>query len=237
MNYETATVEEIAEHFGKISRQRVSQLTLVNRRRGNDEVVAKMQQATVIVRAKRKAERKAAKVRYNEAAICRLTTVWNGVSERVGVHPAYLECKLEFASLDAFRTWAMQQKGWDQPDFELDKDILRKGNKIYGPATCVFVPAELNSLLSGCYRAKRRGKYPIGVCYNKGSGTFIAQMSKDRKVSLDKYLGSFKTVEEAFACYKQAKEAKIKRLAEKWRDHIDIRAYEALMARTVEWDD
>lgn len=47
-------------------------------------------------------------------------------------------------------------KGW-----HLDKDILIKGNKIYSPETCAFVPPELNIIFTK--RQNSRGKYPIGV--------------------------------------------------------------------------
>ena len=41
------------------------------------------------------------------------------------------------------------------------------------------------------------------------------------------------TPEEAFQAYKQAKETYIKLQAEKWKDQIDVRAYEALMRYEV----
>ena len=43
------------------------------------------------------------------------------------------------------------------------------------------------------------------------------------------YLGSFKTEIEAFNAYKQAKENRLKELANKWKSQIDPRAYNALM--------
>ena len=51
------------------------------------------------------------------------------------------------------------------------------------------------------------------------------------------YLGMFKTVEEAFQAYKQAKEAYIKEVANKWKDQIDNRVYKALMNYQVEITD
>lgn len=46
-------------------------------------------------------------------------------------------------------------------DFVLDKDILYKGNKIYSPETCCFVPQKINCLL--VKNDINRGEYPIGV--------------------------------------------------------------------------
>ena len=46
----------------------------------------------------------------------------------------------------------------------IDKDILYKGNKIYCPEKCIFVPFSINSLFTK--RQNRRGDYPIGVCKN-----------------------------------------------------------------------
>ena len=52
-----------------------------------------------------------------------------------------------------------------------------------------------------------------------------------------KHLGNFKTEEDAFLVYKKFKEAHFKSLAEKWKDSIDVRVYEALMNWEVSVDD
>ena len=54
-----------------------------------------------------------------------------------------------------------------------------------------------------------------------------------RRGSAAYYLGVFKTPEEAFQAYKEAKEAFIKSQAEEWKALIDPRAYAALMAYEV----
>ena len=51
------------------------------------------------------------------------------------------------------------------------------------------------------------------------------------------YLGLFNTEIEAYNAYKVAKESFVKEQAEKWKSQIDDRAYEALMAYTVEITD
>ena len=51
------------------------------------------------------------------------------------------------------------------------------------------------------------------------------------------YLGYFNTELEAFNAYKEAKESFIKEQAEKWKDKIDKRTYNALMNYTVNIND
>lgn len=134
-----------------------------------------------------------------------------------------------------FKEWCSKQVGFNSVDdkgnyFALDKDILLKGNKIYSEDTCCFVPAEINSLLTKS--DKIRGDYPIGVSLNKGRlGSQL--LIKGKK----KWLGYFSTPEEAFYAYKEAKEAYIKEVANKWKDQVDPRVYEALMNYQVEITD
>ena len=119
---------------------------------------------------------------------------------------------------------------------QLDKDILIKGNKIYSPATCVFVPNFINSLFTK--RQNGRGDFPIGVSYCKTSKKYQARLNvfKDGK-SIGKYLGCFNTVNEAFEVYKQAKEEYIKEVADNYKDKIPVELYEAMYTYEVNIDD
>ena len=112
--------------------------------------------------------------------------------------------------------------------FALDKDILVKGNRVYNEDVCVFVPQEVNLLFTK--RDKSRGEYPIGVSFHKSRGMLTATLN-------NKYLGYFNTAEQAFQVYKTAKEAYIKEVANKWKDKIDPKVYEALMNYEVHIDD
>ena len=114
----------------------------------------------------------------------------------------------------------------------LDKDILYKGNKIYSSKTCIFVPNEINSLFTKGNGS--RGEFPIGVSYFKQTDKFMAQCRANGKVVK---LGCFKTVEEAFFKYKQFKEQYIKEVANKYKNQIPIKLYEAMIQYTVEYDD
>ena len=138
-----------------------------------------------------------------------------------------------FKYYEYFYEWCNKKIGFSVEGFELDKDLLIKGNKVYNESTCVFIPAEINSLLTK--RTTSRGKHLIGVSWcNKGKA-FRAMVNKNK--GKQEYLGYFNTELEAFNAYKVAKESFIKEQADKWKDKIDDRAYEALMNYQVEITD
>ena len=149
--------------------------------------------------------------------------------------PTYEGCEVsdKFKSYEYFYEWCHSQIGFGVEGFELDKDLLIKGNKVYSETTCVFLPSEINSLLTK--RTASRGEYLIGVCWHKRDKVFMATVSKNK--GKQEHLGYFKTEIEAFNAYKQAKEVFIKEQANVWKDKIDGRAYEALMNYTVDIND
>ena len=139
----------------------------------------------------------------------------------------------KFKSYEYFYGWCYKQVGFSNQGWHLDKDLLIKGNKVYSEGTCVFIPAEINSLL--VKSDKKRGKHLIGVYWCKKGKAFKAQVSRNKGES--EHLGSFKTELEAFKAYKIAKESFVKEQANKWKSQIDGRAYEALMKYTVDITD
>lgn len=152
----------------------------------------------------------------------------------------YQDCSVtdSFKHLKFFKDWCEKQKGFMCTDskgipFTLDKDILVKGNNLYAPERCCFVPEEINILFTKSN--KTRGQYPIGVCLNKQCTGFVARLCCGQ--SKRKHLGTYKSEEEAFYAYKAAKEAYIKEVANKWKDTIDHKVYEALMKYQVEITD
>ena len=149
--------------------------------------------------------------------------------------PTYEGCEVSenFVYYEHFYEWCNKQIGFGNEGWHLDKDLLVKGNKVYNESTCVFIPHEINSMLTKCTAS--RGEYLIGVCWNKKDKAFIARVCKNK--GKREHLGFFKTEIEAFNAYKQAKEAFIKEQANKWKSQIDDRAYNALMNYTVEITD
>lgn len=155
------------------------------------------------------------------------------------VRPTYKGCSVSdnFLFYPYFKEWCGKQIGFDNKDdrkrkFVLDKDVLVKGNKIYSEETCCFIPYEINNILVNC--EKNRGELPIGVSLESQTGKYKAYITRE---SVFTYLGLFDDQEEAFYAHKKAKESYVKELANKWKDQIDIRVYEALMKYQVEITD
>lgn len=148
--------------------------------------------------------------------------------------PTYIGCEVSenFKSFSYFYDWCQNQIGFGLPEWDLDKDILIKGNKVYSEDNCVFVPNEINSLLVSCER--KRGEYPIGVCFHKRVGKFNSKISIRKK---RKHIGYFDTPLDAFIAYKAEKEKHIKEIVRPYLGSIDDRAYKALMNYTVEITD
>ena len=147
-------------------------------------------------------------------------------------NPTYLGCTVSdnFKHYTYFFEWCQLQIGFGICDYNLDKDLLYKGNKEYNENSCIFLPTLLNNLF--VKRQLDRGTFPIGV--SKDGKNYRAQCSYN---GIRKNIGTFTTPELAFNAYKAFKEAHIKELAEKYKDTIDSRAYLALMNYEVSIDD
>lgn len=120
----------------------------------------------------------------------------------------------------------------DNETMGLDKDILHKGNKIYSPENCIFVPEHINSLFTK--RQNDRGDYPIGVSIHKKKGHFEARCST---INGRQYLGVYNSPIQAFYIYRDYKEKHIKKIAEDYKDNIPIELYESMYRYKVEITD
>lgn len=82
--------------------------------------------------------------------------------------------------------------------FEIDKDILVAGNRIYSESTCVFVPQSINKLIISSNAS--RGDLPLGV--SRSRGRCRVMISQNGKL---KGFGIYKSIEDAEAVYKVEK--------------------------------
>ena len=168
-------------------------------------------------------------------------TRWHGMVSRcysVAVHnwyPDYEGCTVckEWLNYSNFKLWYEERKkeiGIFDERFDLDKDILFKGNKLYSPETVCLVPKIINTLFINCRTA--RGIYPVGVY--KEDKVYRACMTFAGK-NVD--LGRSDTVEGAFQKYKEYKEKIIKEMAEKYKDKIPDKVYRAMNEWKIEITD
>ena len=145
--------------------------------------------------------------------------------------PSYIGCVVcdEWLVYSNFKEWF--DKNYID-GYHLDKDILVKGNKIYSPETCCFVPKEINNLLNK--HSKDRGELPIGV--TKRGCRFAARFNM---IDVRKQIGYFKTPYDAFCGYKKEKESYIKKVAKEYYEKgaIGKNVYDALMNYKVEITD
>lgn len=155
------------------------------------------------------------------------------------LYPTYegVSCSEDFNDFELWLEWAKQQIGFGNTAnngkvWPLDKDILLKGNKLYSPDYCVFIPNEINNFVTN--RKTDRGEYPIGVHYSTKEKKYIASCSMNSKKY---YIGGYHSVEESFMAYKQFKEQAAKQLATQYNNLVDIRVINALNSFTVDIDD
>lgn len=134
--------------------------------------------------------------------------------------PTYVGCEVhpDFIKFQDFAEWCHKQIGFYVNKFQLDKDILMPGNKVYGPDTCVFVPPIINVLFRG----------PTNSPYLRG----VKRQAKDTprpwgaslmSEGVRKSLGSYYTEQEAHHAYIIAHKKEVMRLADMWETSIDPR--------------
>lgn len=174
----------------------------------------------------------------------RLLSLWRHMFDRCysskfhNKRPTYIGCSVNerFHKFQDFVSWSSVQVGGNIDGWQLDKDILVKGNKVYGPDTCAFVPPRINKIFMS--NRALRGGLPIGVSISSWVGSrgirYVASIQENGKA---KQLGTFLTPELAFMAYKKRKEELVRQVAEEYRAVVDPRVYAALIAYQVEITD
>lgn len=156
------------------------------------------------------------------------SVIVRGYSERFKeVHPTYKDCTVveEWHLFSNFKSW-MEQQDWEGK--QLDKDLLFKGNKVYGPETCIFIDGIVNSFIleSGLIR----GDYMIGV--HKTGKSFRATCCNPFTKKQEK-LGTFLTEIEAHQAWLSRKLEHAVTLAQLQSDE---RVAEALISRYTNYE-
>lgn len=153
-------------------------------------------------------------------------------------HHTYIDCSVcaDWLLYENFYEWLHSQDNFERwlhgNRWAIDKDIIKKGNKLYSPDTCCLVPQSINSLFTK--RDNKRGNLPIGVA--KHQKKYRANFSMDKKHI---HFPVRDTVEEAFLDYKAEKEKYIKQVAQDEFNSCNItkECYNAMMKYKVEITD
>lgn len=186
------------------------------------------------------------KVNYENGKQTRVYRTWYDMLKRCysekyhEKHPTYIDCEAseDFHNFQNFGEWYEENyyevKG---ERMHLDKDILIKGNKIYSPENCIFVPQTINLLFVKC--DKSRGDSVIGTSLYKNSKYQVhcSLINPETGKSKIKHLGLYETQEKAFQVYKYYKERNIKEVADYYFGRIPEKLYNALYNYEVEIDD
>lgn len=144
--------------------------------------------------------------------------------------PSYLGCYVskEWHNFQSFANWLNKQPNWGKEGMEVDKDILRPGNKEYGPSTCVLVPSEINRMFG---QKNKENEMPPGVVFDKSENRYIAVCHDGNGKQVK--IGRFKDQESAFFAYRKAKREALLRLAIKHKDVLCDRVFSAIMSYEV----
>lgn len=108
---------------------------------------------------------------------CIYYTTWSDMlkrcySERYQTkYPTYKGCGVcdEWLIFSNFKAW-METQDWEGK--QLDKDLLKVGNKIYCPEWCIFVDRKINMFVVD--RSGARGEHMIGASWRERDGKFVS---------------------------------------------------------------
>ena len=145
-------------------------------------------------------------------------------------NPAYIGTSNGFEDFQAFADWATQQIGYGVPGFELDKDLLVPGNKVYSQETCCFLPKEINTALIRDHSSKTSG-FPVGIYRHNKNGLVAKTSIRGKLVHLASTPTSTETdIAHLVQIYEEAKQLYLHTLAVEHQQNLDPRAFEALMS-------
>lgn len=148
--------------------------------------------------------------------VCPIYRKWHSMLARcysnsvLSIRPTYEGCTVcsEWFVFSRFSKW--YEENYIE-GFDLDKDIKIKGNKIYSPDACLFVPVAINALFTGIAMGKDRKK--VGAKKNSKNDGYQANISIDGK---NNHLGYFNTPEQASVAYVIGKNKEIMRKCDQY---------------------
>ena len=138
-------------------------------------------------------------------------------------YPAYEDCEMcdEWLNLQNFCEWYFENY-YDVGDggrMHIDKDILFKGNRIYSPEKCIFVPQRINMVFTKKNR-NTDADLPTGI--HRAVNGYSAMYNT-------KSLGVHKSLDKAIEIYNIEKRIHIKQVVEEYGDRLPFRISSILL--------
>lgn len=158
----------------------------------------------------------------------KLYTLWHNILLRCGstkkCHNAYKDCRVakRWHNFQNFCEDVINMPNCGEDGFELDKDMMKLGNKVYSPKFCSFIPNEINTF-------SRKGKVRIDNKFKsviKRKGMYLATIIDDGRTVYSK---PCKTPKEASLLRIDLEIGKAKRLAKKYKNYINPKVYYNLL--------
>lgn len=114
-------------------------------------------------------------------------------------HPTYCGVTVcdEWLTFSNFKAW-METQDWEGK--ELDKDLINPESRTYSPENCMFIHQSLNKFMND--HSNKASVFGTGVTMNQ-SGNYRARCHQLNGVQ--KYLGTFKTANEAHSAWRNEK--------------------------------
>ena len=142
--------------------------------------------------------------------------------------PYYAPCtaEIEFQNFSNYREWHKENAMGDRK-VDLDKDVLIRGNNVYGSETCTLIPHFTNTIF------ENRGA-DTNIVLNNDTGKYDVTMSILGK---REEVGSFDTEEEARQGFIDYKQDYIRKYAKKCKGKVPNNTYEAMVNWVVETAD
>lgn len=156
--------------------------------------------------------------------MCPIYDTWKQMLRRVysdKLHekfPTYSNVKVcdEWLKLSNFYSWmsSIDWKDYNGKKMQLDKDFILRGNKLYCPEYCAFIPHQVNSFVK--LKPLFAKDLPLGVVEKplSGGGVTYEAACKDPFKRYRRYLGYFSTPKEAHETWRKTKHSYACELAE-----------------------
>ena len=137
--------------------------------------------------------------------------------------PFYVGCIVDarWHNFQVFADW-YSNNPFNYPDYQIDKDILIRGNKVYSPETCCLVPNVINTQFRDMSSYIVDNGLPVGV-YPAANG------KRYRAIHGPVKLGTHDTMEQAHEVYLNYRREYLYELARRYLNTVDIRVIYTLL--------